>query len=88
MPGTVAITEICQVVLRRLCASVSEERGNGEGAGTQALSLRSYTLEVVIQSVGSADSEKHEDDCSKWNHVSRSRFAVNGIALMAEPYII
>jgi hypothetical protein len=24
--------------------------------------------------------------CSKWNRVSRSRFAVNGIALMVVPY--
>ena len=71
-----------------LCASVSEERGNGEGAGTQALSLRSSTLTVVIQSVRSADKERHEDDSSKWNRVSRSRFAVNGIALMAKSYII
>ncbi len=31
-----------------LCTYVSEERGSGEGAGSETLSLLSYTLKYII----------------------------------------
>jgi hypothetical protein len=71
MSGTVAITDA--PVCKR--ARGAGKRGGCEYTNTQTLSLRSCTLKVVIQSVRSADSERHEDDCSKWNRVSRSRFS-------------